>query len=260
MSDRRRNRTVRPGWVWSGLLTAIAGTVVIGVGVILLSWTWSLIGTGVLLAGAGISLAGGVMYDVHSTSPAVEISQVVDGDVHEGVAPGETRSTPESRQRAHELDRRLDTLERAVMQAPRPVPDGPAAVTMLLVAVFLLVCQWALYPTGLPGQTNANRALGCAIVLGLCGLRVLTSQPRQRHLVAGSLAGLASLTLLVNGLLAPHDRTVVAVAEGVCGALSVVSSAILLSRQPTPPPAQDLAADAERRRDHAPPHAHERNP
>ena len=212
----------------------IAGTVVVGVGVAVASWSWSIVGLVVMALGAGAALRGGILYDAR-TSGAVqgEIRDVVEGNVHPGVVPGDTVSTPASRQRSRELDHRREALERATIQAPRPSMVQPAAGLLLLVALFLLVSQWELYPIGLPGQSNATRSLGCAIVLALAGLRIVTAQPDQRLRISSGLAALAGLLLILNGSLAQHDRLATAVAEVVCGALSCVAAAVVFTHHPT---------------------------
>jgi len=231
-STRAREHLTRPRWIWSGLLIAIVGTITTGFGIDDASWTWSLIGTGLLLLGSGVAIAGGVMYDVHTTAPQREFTALRRGGTRPGVAPGSTSSTPRSRHRVREDERRLDGLEQATIQAARPYPIGPAGSVMLVVAGFLLVSQWELYPTGLPGQTNANRSLGCAIILALCGLRIVLGQPGQIHRVSAGLAGLAGLALLLNGLLAAHDRAATAGAESLCGALVLGAAIVVAAHDP----------------------------
>lgn len=232
MSTRSNEHLTRPRWIWSGLLIAIVGTVVTGFGVDDASWTWSLIGAGVLLLGGGVAIAGGVMYDVHTTAPQQELAAIRRGGISPGLAAGSTRSTPRSRRHARDAERRLDALEQATTHAPRPYPKGPAAIVMLVIAAILLVSQWELYPTEFPGQANANRSLGCAIILAMCGLRILLSQPETTHRISAGLAALAGLTLLLNGLLAAHDLTAAAGTECVCGALVLTAGLVVAAHQP----------------------------
>jgi hypothetical protein len=232
MSTRSNEHLTRPRWIWSGLLIAVIGTITIGFGLDDTSWTWSLIGAGLLLAGGGVAIAGGVIYDVHTTAPEQELAAIRRGGTHPGLAPGNRRSTPRSRQHARDTERRLDSLEQATTRTPRPYPTGPAAVLMLVVAAVLLVSQWELYPTELPGQTNANRALGCAIIVALCGLRILLGQPGATHRISAALAGLAGLALLLNGLLAAHDRAAAAGAESICGALVDLAALVVAAHEP----------------------------
>ena len=227
---------VRPRWVWGGTFLLVTGTVVIGVGVDLTNWPWSIIGMVLLALGAVVAARGGLMNDFHTHGSArTEMRNVVEGNVRPGLAPGTDLSTPESREKSRELDHRREALEQAAVEAPRPAMVRPAAGILLLIALLLLVSQWELYPIGIPGQTNANRSLGCAIVLGLAGLRILTSQPDQRVRVSSALAALAGLSLILNGLLARHDRLSTAVAEGCCGALSWAAAAVVVVHEPIPP-------------------------
>ncbi len=226
-------RTVRPRWIWGGIVVLLAGTTVLGIGVSVTSWTWSTAGLVVMALGAASAWGGGVMYDAR-TSAAVqaEISDVVDGNVHRGVAPGDTVSTPTIRQTSRHLDHRRKALERASIEAPRPSLVPPVGGLLMLVALFLLVSQWGLYPVGLPGQTNATRSLGCAIVLALVGLRILTAQADQRLRLSSGLAALAGLVLILNGCVARHDRLATSVVEVVCGALCWVAVAVVLAHEP----------------------------
>ncbi|MEZ0580553.1 hypothetical protein [Nocardioides sp. MH1] len=222
----------RPRWIWGGLLTAIAGMIVAGVGVAATSWIWSLVGAGTLLAGVGLAFAGGVLYDAHSGPPTEELKHVLQGGTRAGVAAGQTRSTPGSRRRARAVEARLDQLEAATAAAPRPYPVKPPAVILMLIALFLLVSQWELYPLEFPGQTNANRALGCAILFAACGLRIRFAQPLRRRRPSAGLAGVAGLALLCNGLLSPHDRLIMAVLESLCGLLAVLCAGVVFAYRP----------------------------
>jgi hypothetical protein len=210
----------------------IAGTCIAGYGVDVLSWWWSLAGVVVMAIGGSTALAAGVLHDVQGAGGVrAELRDLREGNVHQGVVAGETRSTPAARRTSLELDRRRVALEQAARVAPRPAPVRPAAGTLLLIALFLVVSQWELYPIGIPGQDNAMRSLGCAIVLGLTGLRVLTAVPGQRHRISAGLAALAGLLLLLNGLLASHDRLSTGVAEVICGVLAVVAAAVTSSHE-----------------------------
>lgn len=227
---------VRPRWVWGGTFLLCAGAAVVGIGVIRTSWAWSIAGIALLTLGAVAALRGGILYDVHGSGAArSELSDVIGGNVHPGIAAGDTTSTPRSRRKSRELDHRRQALERAAIEAPRPSMVRPAAALLLLVAVFLLVSQRELYPTELRGQTNTGRSLGCVIVLALAGLRILTAQPGHRLRISSGLAALAGVLLILNGLLARHDRFATAVAEVICGALAFFAAAVVFTHEPQPP-------------------------
>lgn len=113
------------------------------------------------------------------------------------------------------------------MAAPRPGPTRPAGWLLVLIAVFLIVAQWELYPLERPGQTNALRALGAAILVAMAGMRLITAVSRPPRIAALVSVG-AGLALLVNAVLAEHDVDATAAAEGVCGALAIVAGAAVL--------------------------------
>lgn len=232
-AHRTSHRPVRPRWVWAGTSVLVAGTCIAAYGVDVLSWRWCLAGAAVMVTGGGTALASGVLRDVQGAGGVrAELRDVRAGNVHQGVAR-RTPPTPAARSRSRELDRRRVALEQAARAAPRPALVRPAAGALLLVTLFLVVSQWELYPIGIPGQDNAGRSLGCAIVWGLAALRVLTAEPGQTHRLSAGLAALAGLFLLLNGLLASHDRLSTEVAEVVCGALAVVAAAVTSTREQT---------------------------
>lgn len=134
---------------------------------------------------------------------------------------------PEVRQRSRELDRRRRALERASHDAPRGPLAPLGAIVLVLVALFLLVAQWAIYPLGRTSQDNALRALGVGVVAGLAGLRILVGRP-ARHRVAALLALLAGVGLLVSALVLPHEIGATRVEEVVSGALVVLGAAVAL--------------------------------
>ena len=105
---------VRPRWVWGGLLVALIGAGVLGLGIALLSGTLSVIGAILLLVGAVLSLHGGVLSDaVPGFALAKELRQVRDGEVHQDVVPGETVTTPQARRDAIESNQLTHELEAA---------------------------------------------------------------------------------------------------------------------------------------------------
>lgn len=228
-----KEHLVRPRWVWGGTGLLVAGAIVIGIGVDLTSWPWSIGGLVVLALGTVTAGRGGILDDFHGRgSVRTEIRNVVEGNVRPGVTPGICHSTPRSRRRVRRLGEQRTALERSSTEAPRPSPVGPAAVTLLLTALFLLVAQWELYPPELPGQVNATRSMGCVVVLGVAGLRMLTAQPGHRLRLSSAAAGLVGLLLVLNGVMAPHDRLATAVFETVCGLLACAAAAVVVAHEP----------------------------
>lgn len=229
MKIRHGQPLTRPRMIWTGLLTGVVGMVLAGVGVAVLSWTWSLIGAGLLLVGITVAIGNGILYDAHTGPPTGEVNDILQGGTRHGIAPRQERSTERSRLKAIEVEDRLDNLKTSTMQAPRPSPARPAGIVLVVVAAFLFVSQWTLYPPELPGQTNALRALGCAIVLAACGLRIALGRPHRSHRPSAAIAGVAGLLLLFNGFLSAHDSPVTPVTECICGSLVLVSAAIVLA-------------------------------
>ncbi len=133
------------------------------------------------MLGLGIVVAarGGLMNDFHAhASVRTELRNVVEGNVRPGLPPGTRFSTPEIRRKSRELDQQREVLERRLDGGASAVAGGrPRPARCCLIALFLLVAQWKLYPAELPGQINANRSVGCSILMGLAGLRMLTAQP-----------------------------------------------------------------------------------
>lgn len=213
---------VRPRRVWGGLGLALLGAVVLGLGVSLTSWAWSVPGVVLLLAGGVLGAAGGGLYDVRSGSVSTELEDVRRGEVHEGVAPGEMVEDPQAQQKSHDLDRQREELIRRTHEAPRPPLAPMGAAVALLVAVFLLVAQWELYPIGKLPQTNANWSLGFAVLAGLAALRLLGAQ-RGRHPLAALLVVASGAGLLLRAFLASHETGSTTAAEATCGVLLVLS-------------------------------------
>lgn len=146
---------------------------------------------------------------------------------------------PEVRARSRALDERRRALTSASHTAPRPPLARLGAIIVLVVALFLLVAQWELYPTGQTGQTNGLRDLGLAIVAGQAALRVLLGQP-GRHLVSSMLLVLAGVALVFGAWLAAHDVTATLAAEATCGTLLVLSGAMSLGSPDTTSHEKDL--------------------
>lgn len=227
MGTEQQGGRVHPRLVWAGTALAVLGLVGISVGIIDSSWWWSVAGVVVLVVGAVVAWRAGVRSDGRVEDPAAEVDDVVHGTTRSPGSRGMALS-PEGRARSAELDGRRRALELAAHEAPRPGPTRASAVVLLLVTLFLLGAQWELYPLEYPGQTNATRALGVDIVVGIVGLRLITS-PDASHRVASTVAVVAGLALVLNGWLAAHDETSTAAVEVVVGVLVCVSAGAVLA-------------------------------
>lgn len=221
---------VRPRWVWAGTALAVAGVVVGGIGATFPIW-W-LVGVGVvlLLVGAVLALKAGVLYDVRGSDPGSEVGSVVHGDVHEGVVPGETRSTPAARERAVAVSDRRRALEWRAGHGDGPGTVRPAGAVLLLLCGLLVAAQWSIYPPEHPGQDNALRALGCGILIGFVGLRFCTAQPGSTHRIASALGALGGLLLVANAVLAPHvlwGTSALEVCAGVVALAAAVATVVI---------------------------------
>lgn len=227
MGTEQQADRVHPRMVWAGTALAVLGLVAVSVGIIDTSWWWSLAGIAVLVVGALWAWRAGLRSDGRVDDPGAEVDDVVHGTPRSSGSNSLALSDT-ARERTAALDHRRLALERAAHEAPRPGPTRAAAVVLLLVTVFLTVAQWEIYPLEFPGQANATRALGVAIVVGVVGLRLITS-PDTSHRVASTVAVVAGLALVLNGSLADHDETSTAAVEVVVGTLVCVSAAAVLA-------------------------------
>ena len=219
---------VHPRWVWAAVAVSLAGIVVIGLGVMLLSWWVAIVGVVLLVVGVVVGLRSGWMYDVHAGRPAPqEVEAVVEGDVHEGLSPDQDVADPVAERSSADLDRR-----REVILAQGHMARTPLALMggwlVLAVAVLLLVAQWTIYPRGSTGQYTGLDSTYIAIVVALVGLRVVTARD-EPHRVAAALGVLAGVVLAALAWLVPHESTGVAVFETLCAALLVLGSLACLS-------------------------------
>ena len=108
MSQQRREKvhthTVRPRWTWIGLAVMIAGLGLIGVGIILVSWTWAIVGLVLLGCGGIAGIYGGFFYDVQGgASASTQLRDAVEGTEFEFPDPDTTRSEEEVK---HDVRRR----------------------------------------------------------------------------------------------------------------------------------------------------------
>jgi len=220
--------TVRPRWVWSGLILTLLGAFLLAL------WfdTWyrsALLAGGILLAaGVGVAVRGGILYDTHGRRPVTgEVDDVRDADVHRGTAPGDTIADEALREEARATSRRTRALLRAAEATPRPHLYRAGGMLLVLGAA-LPPCAQALYPHTQTGQDNAVRALLLAVLAGLAGLRILLGQRPGRP--AFAVAALAGIALVLLALLTDHERTATTVVEIVGGAAMIVGAALALDR------------------------------
>jgi predicted membrane channel-forming protein YqfA (hemolysin III family) len=93
--------TVRPRWTWIALVVMVAGLVLIGIGIVVPSWTWAIVGLVLLVAGGVAGLYGGFFYDVQGGGPVGQIKDAVEGKEAEFPAAGTTRSEAEVKEDVH---------------------------------------------------------------------------------------------------------------------------------------------------------------
>ena len=235
MSSRASHpRPVHPRWVWLGLALALTGCGLLGLAATEASpLPTGVLGLAVLVAGATVATRAGGRYDVHSGSPAAEARQVLEGDVHQGVAPGDQVTNSSARRTARELTARTRRLHEERRRTPRPPLAPIGAALVLAVAVFLLVAQWEIYPLGRTSQNNARRALLIAVIATLAALRIILGQPSP-HRIACSLLLLCGTALVAQGSLVDHETAATAGVEIVTGLLVLIGS-LACALSPTPP-------------------------
>lgn len=215
-SRLRQRHLVRPRYVWGGLAAAIAGSVALGAGIAILSWTLAVMGALFLTGGASVSLLGGVLNDARTElSLGKELREVISADVHPGLAPGEVmKGSSAVRVRS------VTTTRHRLRPLPTAALGRPAGGLLMLVALaqYALTCSVvAQTPTG---HVNALRDMSLGIVIGLAGFRLLTV-PGAHGITAGA-ALFAGLLLVLQGLLGHHDHSALRSVEMTSGALVVV--------------------------------------
>jgi hypothetical protein len=209
--------------VWSGLLLALVGAALLGLGLAAMSWVLSLVGVGVLVTGAALGLAGGVMYDAVSTAPGKrEIRDVVEGRPHPGVAAGDMVRTHRAASGAEATGEMVRRVTAAGSRAPAPPLAPVAGWSLVLMTIVVMASQWSWVARTATGHTTSGRDTVLAVVVGLCGLRLAIAP--GRHRAAAGIALLAGLGLLVAGWTAAHDRSFAVATELTFGALTVVAA------------------------------------
>lgn len=222
--------TVRPRLVWVGTTVALVGAGVVGVGVAMASWAWAAPGLVVLVAGALLAAAAGVMYDVRtSRTTEDEVHDVRTGNVHEGVEPGQMLEQPAARKGAMDTGDQVERRLHDTHESPRR-DRGPAAAAVLAVVAVVLFCsQLGLVSQDVTGRINAFRITAAVIVLGLAAVSLALARRPGLATIATLVVGVA---LIANGVLADHHNEALALMEVLCGTVTILASvAVLGSRR-----------------------------
>lgn len=219
---------VRPTASWVALGVLVLGVVVVGVGVLLMSWPVAAAGAAVGVAGAALAAWSGLLWNVHGATGASRTTRE-DGTVE--VAGTHAHLEDAAAQRhAAEVSRRAEHLEH---QGPprRPGLARAGAALVLATGTWLALSQWTLYAETPEGREGTWRAMGAAIVVLLAALRLLAP---GRSLLAVAAA------VVVGLLLAETARA--AASETISGVLTVLGALLTLDRTtPAPTRPQDTA-------------------
>ncbi len=199
-------------------------------GIVVLSWTVSLVGAVLTALGAGIGVLGGALRDARPEfSVGEEIREVKEGTVHRGVGSGEMIDDPRVRADALRTSRSVRERLGAQRASTRSVARSrgralarPAGATLLGVTVGLYVLTGSLVTSTPTGHAVALRAMGLSIVIGVAGFRIMTVPGRHPLVAAAALVAGAILMLL--GVLAAHGDAALGPIEATCGALAVAGA------------------------------------
>jgi len=223
---------VRPRRVWGGLLVALVGVGLAGLGVTAMSWTLAAVGAGLVLAGAALALWGGVLYDgVTELAVRTEVRGVVVGGAHRGSRAGQMAEDPRLRAAARAVTDRSEALF-AAARATRPPPLAPVAGWSLVLAMVVVASsQWDWVARSSTGHTTSSRDTVLLVVLGLCGLRIGIG--RGSHWISAIIAALAGTALILAGVFEPHDGAAATAVELGCGSLGIFAALVAsMSAQP----------------------------
>lgn len=215
---------VRRTWSWVALATLMVGVVVTGVGVAVLNLPTSLVGVGVLLAGAALAWWSGLLYNIRGPGT----TQPVEGEDDEVEVPGSTArlEEPGPRRRARQIaERRRELVADRDQVRSNWVRWG--AVVLVGAGLWLGVTQWTLYPETPEGRQGTWRAMGGAILVLTAGLRLLVA---GRSLPATLLA-LATAPLLVLGGLLLAETARATASETASGIVVALAALITLDRR-----------------------------
>ncbi len=216
---------VRPRAVWAGTACALVGIVLLGLGMVLTTLLLLLGGVAALAAGLGVAWRGGIVNDVHATSPLKEnFREIAADDVHQGHSPDE--HAHDLREGEASRRRRRERADAARTTAPPLRPVG--ATALLVLAAWLLLGELLLsYPMTVVGQNSALRDQGLAVLVGLAGLWI-----RQIgfHVIPVVVAVVSGVVLVVSPWLWARSPLV----EGnelVVGVLVLVAAVLTLSHE-----------------------------
>lgn len=218
--EPRAGHLVHPRWVWGGLVVLLIGAALLAAGILILSWTFSIIGVILMGVGSATGLAAGVMYDAESgLEVRAEMKGMLTGNVHPGVAAGDMVHTDVARRDA--IDTTARTNAALTVRTPSTLTLTPLAGWLLLaVPALVFVAEPFFLDHGAVGRESAFRDEPLAIVIGLAGLWIAVGL--GRHMIAVLVAGLAGAGLLLAAILAPHDWTGVDVIEAFCGVFTIL--------------------------------------
>lgn len=236
----RPHRRVHVRFVWSGLAVALVGSLVLGVGIGMLSWPVSLVGAALTALGAAISVLGGALLDARPEFSVVEeIREVEHGRVQRGVVPGQMiddRRAGADATRTSETVRAVQAARRDYARSKRWIRGRalarPAGATLMVVTLGMYVLVGSLVTSTPTGHTVALEDMGLSIVLAIAGFRLLTV-PGLHPFAAGT-ALVAGVLLVLQGLLGTHGDSALGPIEATCGFLAVAAALTAwLSRAPS---------------------------
>jgi hypothetical protein len=223
-------RTVRPRFVWLGVVVVVVGGVLVAAGLIDSMKALWIAGLVVLAGGALLCLRGGIMYDAgaHATL-GNQLEHAMKGEELSGVAPGAMVDVPEERAAEIERPSAVEPLEDPQLAAWVDVAS-PSGWVMLLAAFAVVGSEWTLMTDSLNGQNNGYIDTAAAIFLGLAGLRCLSPGV---HPVAGMIGALAGVGLLLQGVFASEQGIGLQFVRFGCGGIAVVAglAVVVAARQ-----------------------------
>ena len=225
LTDRKRasrHRLVHPRYVWGGLALSILGCLILGVGILLLTWTVSIVGAALTILGAVVGVVAGGLKDARPEFTVdQEIREVARGDVHRGIAPGTMIDDPRVRADAIRTSHMVRELL-APRSARARTLARPAGAVLMVVMVGVYALAAVLVTSTPTGQTVALRDMGLAMVIGVAGFRLLTT-PGPHPFTAG-VGVLAGGLLALQGIVGAHGNAALGPIEATCGVLALIAA------------------------------------